>query len=344
MAKRILFCPKCMNRIHKSDTKCSNCGLTRAQMEEMMQPKPAVEEEEERQETASVSPIEHEEGGGIKIDTNAIMSGAEIEEKAKDEPVEHDEIIEPDVEEGIASEDVGKVVYEKDAPKRHSHKKKRQEVPDYSVDENGEYNIDTRDVTFLEGVEAPTYSVKKARGEVKEEKLKWWEIYKWADRMLAKRKINKEVKKASHKIPFGISKVSMIILCLLFGWMGAHDFYAKNYKKGTFVLVSFTIAMIVVNVDVLARIMGVFVGGGLGFIVLALWLTDLVAIILNKYGYRISKEEFIANLNVETRAKLGKKYVNMDRASFRAKEKARQDKIINKKNKKHRTVKKNEKQ
>ena len=91
------------------------------------------------------------------------------------------------------------------------------------------------DVTYLERAKIPTSSVKKARGDAPvQEKLEWWEIYKWADRMLARRKINKEVKKAATKTPARIKRGGMITLCLFFGWLGIHNFYGGNtaYVKG----------------------------------------------------------------------------------------------------------------
>lgn len=330
-----------MNRVKKNDLKCSQCGLSREQMEQMLYPEEPEEKKAVQPETKQEArPVEAQSDGGVKIDTAAILSGeattlpdepqgAEQEEKDKKAEAAK-ESNQPDPEVGIADDDIGKVNVQ---TKRHKHKRKKSDLPNYTVDENGDYDIDTSDVTYLEGVENPTYSVKKARGEVETEKLKWWEIYKWADRMLAKRKISKEVNKASHKEPFGVKRWAMIVLCLLFGWMGAHNFYAKNYKRGWFVLISMFVVFIVTGVDKLAEIMGVFVGGGLGFVVLAMWIYDFICLIFNKYRYRISREEFISNLNVETRAKLGKKYIKMDKASFKAKEKARQEKILNKRNK-----------
>ena len=67
-------------------------------------------------------------------------------------------------------------------------------MPDVKKDENGELEIDTTDVTYFEGAKQP-YGAKSARGERDDEKIQWWEIYKWADLYLARRKINKEVKK-----------------------------------------------------------------------------------------------------------------------------------------------------
>ena len=152
--------------------------------------------------------------------------------------------------------------------------------------------------------------------------------------MLARRKINKEVKKASYKIPYGISRTKMLLLCIFLGWFGAHDFYAKNNKRGWTVLSFNVVVALVINIPILYKLMGIFVGGGLGFVLVVMWISDLYAIITNHYKYRISKEEFISNLNVETRGKLPKRYWNLDRPTFKAREQVRIDKIVQKQNKK----------
>lgn len=354
MAIKIIMCPRCGNLLKKKDTKCSQCGLSREKIENMENPKkqdgPAKSEVTKEKVEPSVEvtteAVSSSNDGGVTVNTKAILdnensgvleenNSKSSEEESTNNSEENEDNNQKDkatsYEHGIDSTTIGKAVYDK--PKRHKHKSKAKDQPQYTVDENGEYNIDTSDVTYLEGVETPTYSVKKARGEVTQEKIKWWEIYKWADRMLARRKINKEVNKAATATPVGISRVAMIIYCLLFGWLGIHNFYAHNFKRGWFVLVSFVIVIIVTSIDVLIEIMGVFVGGGLGFVVFAMWMIDLFSLFFGKYKYRISKEQFISNLNVETRAKLGKKYIALDKTVFKAKEEKRLSKL-NRKNKK----------
>ncbi len=302
MAKRIRFCPRCMNIIHKNDKQCSSCGLEVIKMLEMQ-----LENEDKKE----------------KLVSEAI-------EKANQEVSETETL---DSAEQNSDETAVK-------PKRHKHKSKtkpqnKEDLPEYTVDENGDYNIDTKDVTFLEGVDYKSYSAKQARGEKPaREKINWWEIYKWADLMLARRKINKEVKKASYKIPYGISRTKMLLLCIFLGWFGAHDFYAKNNKRGWTVLSFNVVVALVINIPILYKLMGIFVGGGLGFVLVVMWISDLYAIITNHYKYRISKEEFISNLNVETRGKLPKRYWNLDRPTFKAREQVRIDKIVQKQNKK----------
>ena len=93
-------------------------------------------------------------------------------------------------------------------------RKEKEKKPQFDVDENGEFNIDTADVEIV-GEETgkafeekfkQTYSVKKARGDYREPKIKWWEIYKIADRAFARRKIKKEVNKAARIKPEYINK------------------------------------------------------------------------------------------------------------------------------------------
>ena len=194
--------------------------------------------------------------------------------------------------------------------KRHKHKQKIIDRPVVEVESDGSYNINTSDVTFFEGAKEE-YSAKKARGEGEQEKIQWWEIYKWADLYLARRKINKEVNKAAVIEPAYISHVTLLLLCFFFGIFGAHNYYAKNYKKGAFVSIALLIAMIVVAIPELEGVINVSVGGGLGFIVVAMWVWDFVAILFYKYKFRESKLKFISKLNLETRKKLGRKYVTI---------------------------------
>ena len=45
---------------------------------------------------------------------------------------------------------------------------------------------------------------------------------------------------------------------------------------------------------------------------MVMWFSDIFNIILNTYKYRIQKEGFIFAMNIETRAKLGEKYVDLE--------------------------------
>jgi len=310
-----------MNIIGRKDTKCSQCGM---KVEKMYKER---EEKELKKLTDDIARTEKE-------NSEYIESLEKVDEVAKAEVSESVENVSSS--ESSISDSAKKEERSEEQRKRHKHKvKKSKEAPQFTIDKDGSYNIDTSDVTFLEGVENPTQSIKKARGDMpKEEKIKWWEIYKWADRMLARRKIMKEVNKASTKIPQGVSKGGMIALSLLFGWIGAHNFYARNFIKAWLIVAFDVIITIILSVDVLEQYVGISIAGGLGFAVAFMWLVDIVAILFDKYRYKISKEEFISNLNVSTRAKIGKKYIDLDKKVFKDKEQARVDKINSRKNKK----------
>ena len=284
------FCPRCMNIIRKKDEKCSKCGMLVSEMEEVSDDKKFEKE--------------------IDILDQNISAVDQLNQQVAEE-------VQEDAQSNAAS-----------APKRHKHKKKQKDLPQYTVDEDGEFNIDTRDVTFLD---TSAYSTKKQKGEFTPEKIEWWEIYKWADRYLARRKVMKEVNKASRVRPSFIKKSTMMLLCLFFGWMGAHDYYARNYKKAVFVNASIIISMVFISVPALASV-ATFIGGGFGFVALYTWLTDLIALMFDKYKYRLSKEAFIMKLNIETRYKISKKYLSLDK--IKAEQQQIKDKFTAKKEKK----------
>ena len=326
------FCPKCMNIIHRKDVKCSNCGMLVSDMikqknnkleKEIKLEKETIKSRLEKETNRKDPKVVETKDGGVIVDTSGVFTH---EEKKDAKEVNN--------KEDVLDDSVSSVEFEQqNKPKRHKHKSKskKSDEPEYTLDEDGSYNIDTSDVTYLEKV---TPSIKKARGDYEQEKLKWWEIYKWADRMLARRKIKKEVDKASTKTPEKVKRGAMIAWCGFFGWLGIHNFYGGNKKKGWTIVAFDVIVFIILNVPVLFEIMGFFVGGGLGFVVFALWFTDFFGLIFNKYKYKISKEEFISNLNVETRAKLSKKYISLDKVVFKAKEEKRLNKKSQKKIKK----------
>ena len=193
----------------------------------------------------------------------------------------------------------------------------------FDIDENGEYNISTSDVEIV-GAETgkiideqytKNYSVKKARGDYRPPKIKWWEIYKFADRAFAKRKIKKEVNKAAKIKPSFIKKTKLLLLSIFFGWCGAQNFYAKNYKKGWFQLLMLFVSIPVIFLGAYVpffRKIEVSVGGFGAFINLFFWISDTINICFNSFRYRIQREGFIFALNIETRAKLGEKYIDLD--------------------------------
>lgn len=193
----------------------------------------------------------------------------------------------------------------------------------FEIDENGEFNIDTKDVEIIgeevskayeEKRKQQEYSIKKARGDYRPPRIKWWEIYKLADRSFARRKIKKDVKKASKIKPDFVSKAKLLILAILFGWCGAHNFYAKNKKKGFTSLIFFLISIFSLMMQEIKffKMLELWLVGFTGFVVISIWVVDIVNIIFNKFEYRIQKEKFIFSMNIETRAKLGEKYIDQE--------------------------------
>lgn len=202
-------------------------------------------------------------------------------------------------------------------------KKNKQEKPNFEIDENGEFYINTADVEIvgeetgklIEESHAKSYSIKKARGDYREPKIKWWEIYKLADRAFARRKIKKEVNKAAKIKPDFINKSKLLMLSLFLGWSGAQNFYAKNKKKGRVSVISLIlwlgITFLASRISFFSKIQ-VSVGGCAGFICIFIWFSDIFSIAFNSFKYRLQKEKFIFSLNIETRAKLGEKYIDYE--------------------------------
>lgn len=205
---------------------------------------------------------------------------------------------------------------------RRQRAKDRSKTPEFTIDPNGEFNIDTSDVELV-GEQTgriieeqhQSYSIKKSRGDYKPPKIKWWEIYKLADRHFARKKIKKQISKASKIKPGFISKTKLFLLALFFGWAGAHNFYAKNYKKGCFtigMLALFILIMIGAQYSVFLASIQLSVGGCAGFLNMFIWISDTISIGINSFKYRIQKEAFLFRLNFNTRAKLGEKYYDLE--------------------------------
>lgn len=320
MAKRV--CPMCAEIIDKKLTKCPICGHNFAAEKEDELAAFANSLDEKGEQKSNIAPSagvvtqENLSENGDKDNLDISSDGADTNlsadkndaETTLTEDAEKTSAAGGANEAGAAS---GNEASQTAVRKRRKHKRKQQEVPDVKKDENGELEIDTTDVTYFEGAKQP-YGAKSARGERDDEKIQWWEIYKWADLYLARRKINKEVNKAARIEPTYIKHGVLLCLAILFGWMGAHNFYAKNRGKGWFVLSSLIIALIVVSVPAFKGVIDVSIGGGLGFVILIMWLSDVISIIMRRYKFRESKLKFIAKLNLETRKKLGKKYININ--------------------------------
>lgn len=275
-------CPRCASEINDFDSVCPRCGL----------------------------PIEGNSPKQIRKNKRLAKKEEKKLQKQKNKEEKQQKF-------------VSQTDFEKFTSTENMTKKQAQDALVFDVDENGEFDIDTSDVELvdketqelLKQREQQTYSIKKARGDYKEPKIKWWEIYKLANRSFARRKIRKEVNKAAKIKPDFVSKSKLLLLCIFLGWFGTHDFYAKNKKKGWFSLICLVLWMGIVALAPSSTFFAsieLSIGGCAGFIVLMMWISDIVNIIFNNYKYKVQKVAFISKLNVETRAKLGEKYIDME--------------------------------
>lgn len=296
-------CPRCASEINKVDKVCPRCGLPVDKMNL------DFSDEEDVKKVKLTSAQKKERKRQQKEAKKAEKKARKLRESRSDTDFSKF------ASNSGSSENI-------DAFGRRRNKKKSQALK-FDLDENGEFNIDTADVEIvgeetgkiIDEVNKQTYSVKKARGDYREPKIKWWEIYKLADRSFARRKIKKEVVKASKIKPDFIKKSKLLLLALFFGWCGAHNFYAKNKKKGWVSVISLIVCvLIMILADKFAFFASIqlSIAGCAGFIFLAIWFSDLINIIFNNFRYRIQADEFIFNMNIKTRAKLGEKYIDID--------------------------------
>lgn len=300
-------CPRCASEINKQDKVCPRCGLP---VEKMGQGEDSLAEDLEYQSKST------------KLNRAQKKEKKRLARLAKKEAKKQKKLAE-----SVSNTDFKNLAknseHSADQEIKLKRRKNKNDEFQFEVDENGELNIDTKDVEIIgeeaskiyeEKHEQQTYSVKKARGDYRPPKIKWWEIYKLADRSFARRKIKKEVSKAARVKPDFISKTKLLILAILFGWCGAHNFYAKNKKKG-FVTLSFLLLSILglmLNDVPFFKAIELWIIGFTGFVVLVIWISDVVNIIFDRFEYRIQKDKFISELNIETRAKLGEKYIDLE--------------------------------
>ena len=293
-------CPRCASEITQFDKVCPRCGLPVDKMgfeEEPLNPKLTKAEKKEKKRLAKIAKKEKKREKKIResrsdTDFSQYVEGGKNSNK------------------------------EDDKSKLRRRKNKDQELK-FDIDENGEFSIDTKDVELvgeetgrlIEERERQTYSVKKARGDYREPRLKWWEIYKIADRHFARRKIKKEVNKAAKIRPSFISKTKLLLLAIFLGWTGAHNFYAKNKRKGwvSVIALIFWVGVIYLGtINTFFASIQISIGGFAGFINVWIWFGDIINIIFNSFKYRIQIDGFIFNMNVATRAKLGEKYIDLE--------------------------------
>lgn len=203
--------------------------------------------------------------------------------------------------------------------KQNTPKKKKSKTV-VTVNENyGTIHISTKDSVYYSSKD---YSARVARGEYKPEKLKWYEVDKWADKILTRRRINKVVNKEASKVPENLNYWAMLVLTILTGFVGLHNFYAKNYKRGIFMLCMFLFSLGIVGLVPYLPFLSYVqwsLGGGIGLIVAVMWFLDVFRVIFKKYIYQYSRIEYIKMLDTETRAKLGQKYIDLQNCGKRVK-------------------------
>lgn len=300
-------CSRCASELDSKDKVCPRCGLPVSKMGEAEDA--LAEEMIKESKSEKLNRAQKKEKKRL-----AKLAKKEAKRKRKEESK-------------VSSTDFSKFAVnssadetEVDVPK---NKRKKNDRFQFEIDENGEFNIDTKDVEIIgeevskiyeERRRNQEYSIKKARGDYRPPKVKWWEIYKLADRAFARKKIKKDVSKAAKMKPDFISKTKLLILSILFGWCGAHNFYARNKKKGFVSLTFLTISILSMIFNDLAfvKAIEIWLIGFTGFVVISIWVIDTVNIIFNKFEYRIQKEKFISSMNIETRAKLGEKYIDLE--------------------------------
>ena len=267
-------CSRCASELNEKDKVCPRCGLPVSKMGEAEDA--LAEEMIKESKSEKLNRAQKKEKKRL-----AKLAKKEAKRKRKEES----KVSSTDFSKFAvnASSDETEVV----VPKK---KRKKNDNFQFEIDENGEFNIDTKDVEIIgeevskiyeERRRKQEYSVKKARGDYRQPKVKWWEIYKLADRAFARRKIKKDVSKAAKIKPDFISKAKLLILSILFGWCGVHNFYARNKKKGFVSLTFLTISILSMIFNDLAfvKAIEIWLIGFTGFVVISIWVIDIVNII-----------------------------------------------------------------
>lgn len=307
-------CPRCASELSSVDQKCPRCGMPVSMMNfevEANKEKSKLSNKEKREEKKKKKLAKKAEKLAQK--ESEAVSNTDFSKFASN---------------GLNESALSKKDQNKKMSSRRKQRLEQETTPQFELDENGEFYIDTKDTQIVDDETAKiieeryskkqgdSYSVKKARGDYRLPRLKWWEIYKYAERSFARRKIKKEVSKAAKIKPDFIKKSKLLMLAIFLGWSGAHNFYAKNTKKGWVSIISL---IVWIGVIVAAEYVPFFasisisVGGFAGFVnAVWIWMGDVIGIIFGGFKYRVQKEAFIFKLNVETRAKLGEKYIDLD--------------------------------
>ncbi|MBQ8451320.1 MAG: TM2 domain-containing protein [Clostridia bacterium] len=327
-------CPRCASEYSSNDKKCPRCGLEVRQMKKFLASQGAdLNEETKLEKSTEVSVNLNQDETKPKAEKPKSERQLKREQKLAEKKAKKAEKQKAKEELFNEQTDFSKFArnteeniearknYDGSFKQRRKFAKEKNQNPQFNLDENGEFDIDTSDVEIvgeenaklIEEQKQREYSIRKARGDYKEPKIAWWDLYKLADRAMARRKIKKEVNKAAVQKPPFVKKAKLLILCIFLGWVGAHDFYARNHKRGFVSLITAILSFGLYALSstwVWIQSAQLWLIGFPGFINLFMWISDIFSIIFNKYKFRIQKENFIFKLNVQTRAKLGKKYIS----------------------------------
>lgn len=313
-------CPRCSCELNDNAKACPKCGLSTVKMDAFLQSMNIAEyNSQNKMDPSEYLKLSSQERAALRREKKLRKKEEKRAKKIRES------VSDTDFSQFATNTDeYRKKVrgYQNNFFGRRQRAKDRSKTPEFTIDPNGEFNIDTSDVELV-GEQTgriieeqhQSYSIKKSRGDYRPPKIKWWEIYKLADRHFARKKIKKQISKASKIKPGFISKTKLFLLALFLGWTGAHNFYAKNYKKGFFSIGSllfFILIMVSAQYSAFIASIQLSIGGLAGFLNMFIWISDTISIGFNSFKYRIQKEAFLFRLNFNTRAKLGERYYDLE--------------------------------
>ena len=106
----------------------------------------------------------------------------------------------------------------------------------------------------------------------------------------------------------------LLLLSIFTGFVGGHNFYARNRRRGIVALslFSFSLSMVAL-MDVFPFLLNFQYSlcALPGLICVMMWVWDILLVLFRKYKFRESKLNFIYSLDVETRARLHNKYIEV---------------------------------
>ena len=315
MTKRPRLCPRCGELLKRSDAVCPSCGTS-------------IEVQKKGDDFAKEENLR--EKRNERIEAQVVLS--ENMSKAKREQLEKEAAKkrtqgsikeEKDIADSMSNSKRKKLERDRKKTNKAKAQHKKPVLESVSVDANGKTDINVSDVSFFTEEEKRKNAGKKYKMP---EKLKWYDIFRWADRWLARRKVKRVVNKAATEIPERVNKWTMLSLCIFFGYMGAHSLYSRNWTRALVVMGSFVVTVVLCSIPQVQAygmrsdsVMHIIIAP-LALIFLITWIFDLVRIIFNRFRYRESRNKFIETLNFDTRAILGKRYIKKEIAEMKAQE------------------------